>query len=129
MKRNLEDYWGYEEKYQENLLWGINKINKEQFELLSKSKAQHSEMDIDDSSTKNKPIAQYLAAKETYRIRLSFLLEELERHKTQDFGNVAKDWVGALQQYVGGIKDLMLSGADQLTKALCVCEGKKLVEV
>jgi hypothetical protein len=30
---------------------------------------------------------------------------------------------------MGGIKDLMLSGADQLTKALCVSEGKQLREV
>lgn len=32
-----------------------------------------------------------------------------------------------LQGYMGGVRDLMLSGVDQLTKAQCVAEGKKLV--
>lgn len=38
VKNNLEDYWAYEEKYQENLIASINKINKEQYEILNKSK-------------------------------------------------------------------------------------------
>jgi hypothetical protein len=31
--------------------------------------------------------------------------------------------------YMNGVKDLMLNGADQLTSAICVSEGKKLIEV
>ena len=30
---------------------------------------------------------------------------------------------------MGGVRDLMISGVDQLTKAQCVAEGKKLIEV
>lgn len=62
-----------------------------------------------------------MSNKELYRIKLSFLLDELERHKANDLCIVAKEWVAALQEYVGGIKDLMLSGADQLTKGMCIC--------
>lgn len=28
-----------------------------------------------------------------------------------------------------GVKDMMLTGADQFTKALCVAQGKQLMEV
>lgn len=35
-------------------------------------------------------------------------------------GIVAKEWVAAMQEYVGGIKELILSGADQLTKGMCI---------
>lgn len=31
VKNNLEDYWAYEEKYEENLLNNISKLNKEQY--------------------------------------------------------------------------------------------------
>jgi hypothetical protein len=90
---------------------------------------QQTEIDIDEAYSKNKTFGEYLSSKELYRIKLSFILDELERHKSQDLGIVAKEWIIALQQYVGGIKELMLSGADQLTKGMCISEGKKLVEV
>lgn len=129
VKGNLEDYWAYEEKYQENLLANLARANKENLDLLTRAKhLQHADLDLDDAP-RRRPLAEYLLAKEQYRIRLSFTLEELRRHREQDLGVVAREWAAAVEQYVGGIKELMLSGADHLTKALCVCEGRQLREV
>jgi len=32
-----------------------------------------------------------------------------------------------MKKYMDGVKDMMLTGADQFTKALCVAEGKDLM--
>ena len=39
VKGNLEDYWAYEEKYQQNLIAAIAKNNKDNLELLTKAKS------------------------------------------------------------------------------------------
>jgi hypothetical protein len=102
------------------LLAAIAKNSKDNLELLAKAKSLNQHQPELEDAPKSRSLAEYLAAKEQYRIRLSFTLDEMRRHKDEDLKVVGKDWASALGQYIGGIKDLMLSGADQLTKALCV---------
>lgn len=72
---------------------------------------------------------EYQQARELYRLKLSFLKEEANRYFKNDLFNLSVKWASGLRSYMDGVKNLMLSGADQLTKAICVKEGKKLVEV
>ncbi len=65
--------------------------------------------------------------KELYRVKLSFLGDEVTRHESKDLLLIAKDWTKAMKIYMNGVKDAMLSGADQLTSAICISEGKKLM--
>ncbi len=42
---------------------------------------------------------------------------------------IAREWSLAMKNYMNGMRDLMMTGVDQLTKAMCVSEGKGLREV
>jgi hypothetical protein len=53
----------------------------------------------------------------------------MERYEKQDFSILAGDWAESLRNYIGEVKNEMISGADQLTKAICLEEGKNLMEV
>lgn len=87
------------------------------------------EVDNEEAIMKNKMLGEYMLNKELYRIKLSFLMQEVERYEREDLLSLAGDWTESLKTYMGGVRDLMLSGADQLTRAMCLAEGKKLVEV
>ena len=71
----------------------------------------------------------YQQVRECYRLKLTFLKQEMERYKEKDLMAYSVEWSGGLKEYMDDVKGLMLSGADQLTKAVCVTEGRRLVEV
>lgn len=109
----------------------MSKVNKEQYELLNKYKNIGSyDVEVEENSSKgidNKLFAEYQQARELYRLKLSLLKEELSRYSKNDLNNLSRSWVLGLRGYIETVKNSILSGADQLTKALCVSEGKKLV--
>lgn len=82
------------------------------------------ELESEEQHSKSKLMGDFMLNKELYRIKMSFLNQEIERYKTSNLMILGYEWHESLVDYVGTIKNMMLSGVDQLTKVMCIIEGK-----
>ena len=84
---------------------------------------------MQENSREGKMFEEYQQIREVFRLKLSFLKEEIERYQSADMMRYCRGWTDKLSEYMDEVKNDILKWVDQVTKGMCINEGRKMVEV